>query len=398
MKKLLALLLSFVLLLTLSACGTDVGEDDGALPDTEASAYRVAMIADCRDITDRSFNQTIYEACKTFCVQEELPFVYHKPAENNVADQIAVVEQAISEGYNVLVLSGYTFAGMISAVQDRYPQVMFLALDVSEFDIEESFYQHDETGARTMLIDPENEPHIGENVYCAVYQEELCGYMAGYAAVKLGYEHLGFLGGKAYPAVQRFGYGYVQGADAAAAESGTEVTVEYLYGNQFEGTPAITDRMDTWYQELGVEVVFACGGGIYTSAAEAASRVRGAKVIGVDVDQSKIIDSAYGEGLTVTSAMKGLAATVNHILAEIVAGNFDAYGGRVETLGLVSGEDPTLNYAQLPLETTQWDKGFTEADYRALVKALFEGEIQVSADVSMMPAHEITVNVQEDIA
>ena len=132
--------------------------------------------------------------------------------------------------------------------------------------------------------------------------------MAGYAAVKLGYKNLGFLGGMAVPAVIRFGYGFVQGADAAAAELGlTDVEVKYAYGNQFYGDADITAAMDTWYQD-GTEVVFACGGGIYTSAAEAAAKV-GAKVIGVDTDQSAVINGAYGEGLTVTSAMKGLAPT-----------------------------------------------------------------------------------------
>ena len=57
------------------------------------------------------------------------------------------------------------------------------------------------------------------NSCTAVYQEELCGYMAGYAAVKLGYTKLGFLGGMAVPRCRcRYGYGFVQGADAAAAE------------------------------------------------------------------------------------------------------------------------------------------------------------------------------------
>ena len=46
------------------------------------------------------------------------------------------------------------------------------------------------------------------------------GYMAGYAAVKLGYRNLGFLGGQAVPAVMRFGFGYVQGINDAAEELG----------------------------------------------------------------------------------------------------------------------------------------------------------------------------------
>ena len=55
---------------------------------------------------------------------------------------------------------------------------------------------------------------------------------------------------------------------------------------------------DPGTEAKGVEVVFACGGGIYTSAAEAAAKVDG-KVIGVDSDQSGII----GEDITVTSAV-----------------------------------------------------------------------------------------------
>ena len=141
-----------------------------------------------------------------------------------------------------------------------------------------------------------------------------------------------------------------------------------------------------------MEVVFACGGGIYTSAAEAAVKVEGGKVIGVDTDQSAIIDS-YAEGLTVTSAMKGLAATVNTLLSETVAGNFANYGGKVETLGLVSGEDPEVNYVQIPMGTTQFGDGFTQDDYKALVKDMFDGKVSVSDDITVEPAvSSITVN------
>ena len=146
---------------------------------------------------------------------------------------------------------------------------------------------------------------------------------------------------------------------------------------------------------LGVEVVFASGGGIYTSAAEAAAKV-GGKLIGVDVDQSANIDT-YGEGMCVTSAMKGLAETVKHMLGEVVAGNFANYGGQVETLGLVNGDDPTANYVQLPMETTQWGDGFTQDDYKALVKAMYDGDVTVSNDISAMPATTITVNFAGNI-
>ena len=226
------------------------------------------------------------------------------------------------------------------------------------------------------------------NVYSAVYQEELSGYMAGYAAVKLGYTKLGFLGGMAVPAVQKFGYGFVQGADAAAKEMGINIDMNYIYGGLFYGTADITAVMDTWYQG-GTEVVFACGGGIYTSAVDAAKKVAGAKVIGVDVDQAGVIANYAGDAdtsLTVTSAMKGLYPTTVDTLTDVINnGNWAKYSGKVATLGLVSGEDPTANYVQIPMESTQWSDTFTQDDYKALVKGMFDGTITVSADVSVEP-------------
>ena len=371
MKKFFALLLSAVMVLSLVACGQTEDTppaDDGT---EETVEYAVAMVTDYGDITDQSFNQTTYEACKAYCDANGVDFNYYKPAGDSTAERVAMVEKAVDEGYTVIVMPGFAFAETITEVADEYSDVTFVALDVSEGDL----------GDYT----------LPSNVYCAVYQEELCGYMAGYAAVKLGYTHLGFLGGMAVPAVVRYGYGFVQGADAAAAETGAAVTVEYAYGNQFYGDADITAYMDNWYQTLGVEVVFACGGGIYSSAAEAAAKVDG-KVIGVDVDQAGIIDGGYGEGMTVTSAMKGLAPTVEHMLTEVAAGNFSNYGGKIETLGLVSGDDPEANYVQIPMESTQWSDSFTQDDYKALVKDMFDGKITVSNDISAMPSTSITVN------
>ena len=324
---------------------------------------KVAMITDYGDITDQSFNQTTYEACKEYCEANGIDFTYFKPASDSDEDRVSMIENAIDQGYNVLIMPGYAFAPAIVKTVEEYPDVTFIALDVSEYDLQDAHG----TAADFSWQYP-------SNLYSAVYQEELCGYMAGYAAVKLGYSKLGFLGGMAVPAVVRYGYGFVQGANAAAEADGkTDVTINYAYGNQFYGDADITAAMDTWYG-AGVEIVFACGGGIYTSAGEAAAKV-GGKVIGVDVDQSFTIDGMYGAGMTVTSAMKGLAATVNTMLTKVKDGSF--VGGQVENLGLVS-DDPELNYVQIPM-TTQFADTFTEADYRALVADMFAGKITVAA-------------------
>ena len=385
MKKILSVLLVLAMALSLVACG------NAEAPAAEAAEYKVAMVTDYGDITDQSFNQTTWEAVIKFGEDNGVEYKYYKPTSNDTAGRVASVELAIAEGYNVIVMPGYAFGGTVAEVSGNYPDVKFIALDVAKGDLleggvalkGESYDYNPDNWNLTDYV------HM-DNVYCAIYQEELSGYMAGYAAVKLGYTKLGFLGGMAVPAVMRFGYGYVQGVDAAAKELGITVDMKYAYGNQFFGDADITAVMDTWYQG-GTEIVFACGGGIYTSAAEAAKKVNG-KVIGVDTDQQPIIDAAYGEGMTVTSAMKGLAPTTIDTLTDVVInGNWANYAGKIVSLGLVS-EDPAANYVQLS-GTTQFGDAFSEADYAAMVKGMFEGTIKVSNDISAEPA-TTNVNVE----
>ena len=353
----------------------------------EAGDMKIAMVTDSGDITDQSFNQTTYEACKAWSEENGFEFNYYKPESDSDEARNASVDQAVADGANVIVLPGYMFAATIVEQSEMYPDVKFIAPDVSAGDICEKGVGEGYT------YNPDDyevtDYYNADNVYCCTYQEEISGYMAGYAAVKLGYKHLGFLGGMSVPAVTRFGYGYVQGVDEAAKELGitSDVELEYVCGGQFYGDADITAYMDTWYGSKGVEVVFACGGGIYTSAAEAAAKVDG-KVIGVDSDQSGII----GEDITVTSAMKGLAPTVKTALDAIKDGSWESdYAGKIDNLGLVS-ENPEDNYVQLPMETTQWDDNFTVDDYKDLVKKLYNGEIEVSSDITAMPETEITVN------
>ena len=383
-RKIMAVLLAAAMTGSLAGCGSTQNKNAA---DASEEKMKVAMVTDSGDITDQSFNQMTYEACKAWGKENDIEFNYYKPQSDSDEARTASVDQAVADGANVIVLSGDVFAPTVIDESDLYPEVKFLALDVSAGDICEKGIGegYDYNPDHYNVTDYYNE----DNVYCCTYQEELSGFMAGYAAVMLGYRHLGFLGGMSVPAVNRYGYGYVQGADAAAKELGItdEVQVEYVCGGQFYGDADITAYMDTWYGSKGVEVVFACGGGIYTSAAEAAVKT-GGKVIGVDSDQSATIDD-YKEGLTVTSAMKGLQVTIDNVLDAILDNEWDKYVGKIENLGMES-PDPAENYVQLPEETTQWDGTFTKEDYQKLVQRMYNGEYEVSSDSTTFPETEIT--------
>ena len=389
LKKLTALFLALVMVLSMAGCGgeTETSENTGESP------YRVAMITDAGDITDQSFNQTTYEACSAYCSENNIDFTYKKPDGDTDYARIAMIDVAVAEGYNIMVMSGYIFAATLVEVTYKYPDVKFITLDMTAGDIIAAAV------GNKYYEDPDayqaSDYYNTDNTYCAVYREEIPGYMAGYAAVKMGYTKLGYLGGQAVPAVMRFGFGYVQGINDAAKELGIvdEISVEYAYGGQFYGSTEITAAMDTWFSK-GTEVVFACGGGIFTSAAEAAAKT-GGKIIGVDSDQSPVID-AYGEGMTLTSAMKGLTATIYAMLDSIIYDNtWEEHVGKIENLGLVSGTDTSLNYVGLPEETTQWNDGFTLEDYKELVRKTYDGELEIDSSIEAMPEVEIEVNERE---
>ncbi len=265
-------------------------------------------------------------------------------------------------------MPGYLFGAALTVVMQQFPDVNFIAVDVGAGDLTVDYATYYEPTA---------------NVACMTFSEEQAGYLAGYAAVKDGYTKLGFLGGMAVPAVIRYGYGFVQGADAAAVEMDKAIEINYTYGGAFAGSPEITAKMEGWYQ-AGTEVVFACGGGIYTSAVEAANK-SGAKVIGVDVDQY------YIDECIITSAMKQLQTVTETVLEALNTGAWETYGGKISNFSLAEGE-----YVGLPTAEKSWRLNtFTVEEYEALKAKLADGTIVVdnSSDSAVTPAVAETTKV-----
>lgn len=361
--------------------------------DGTENVYRIAMITDSGGITDRSFNQNTFEACRDYALQHNMEYNYFKPEVNSDYARSAMVNLAVARGYNIIVMPGFLFAQTIVEETKRYPEVKFIALDVSKDIICAAAV------GNKYYADPQAynaaDYYNTKNTYCAIYQEEIPGYMAGYMAVKSGYRRLGFLGGEALPAVVRYGYGFLQGINDAAEELGVvdDISVQYAYAGQFYASTELTAAMDTWYSR-GTEVVFAAGGTIFHSVGEAAAKA-GGKMIGVDNDQRPIIDT-YGKGMTVTSAMKKLDRTVFAALDAIIYQNRweKEYAGKADDLGLISGSELDKNYVGLPDKGTQWSDKFTREDYARLVKELAEKKRTVDSAVDEMPSLKIQVKVR----
>lgn len=353
-SKFLALLLSCSMTLALAACGGGAKEsaapskapaESAAAESAAAGEATIAMITDKGDINDKSFNQGTWEGIQAYCEANGKECKYYKPVEATTDAYTAMIEQAINDGHKIIVTPGFLFEEPIYNVQDKYPDVSFILIDGNPHNTDYSEYK------------------TADNTVGILFSEEQVGYLAGYAAVKDGNTKLGFLGGQAVPAVVRYGYGFVQGADAAAAELGTKVDMMYYYTGGFDATPEAQALAAGWYQ-AGTQVIFGCGGSVGNSAMAAAEQNNG-KVIGVDVDQS-------AESPTViSSAMKGLAEAVSQMLDAYYAGKFP--GGQNLTLGAKE------EAVKLPMDTSKWTT-FTQADYDALYAKLADGTITLKKD------------------
>ena len=339
---------------TASSAAASSTASSAAAADGANKIKKVALTCDTGTIDDESFNQACWTAVSGY-MGDDCEY-YIPSSEANDEERETKIRQAVSDGADVVVCVGYLYGASLAWAAEQYPDIKFIAIDVTQFDI--------------------GTDSIPANCYCITFKEEQAGYLAGYAVVKDGYTKLGFLGGMAVPAVIRYGYGYVQGADAAAQELGADIDINYFYGGQFYGDANITSRMEGWYAN-GTEIVFACGGGIYTSAVEAALKNNG-KVVGVDVDQNYIgVNGVEKDGYAynpfVTSAMKGLSESVSTALADIEAGEWSEIAATNGNFGLEEGD-----YVGLPTADGSWNfKTFTKDEYEALKGKIASGEIVV---------------------
>ena len=305
--------------------------------------YELALITDLGTIDDKSFNQGSWEGMVKYATEKNITYKYYQPSEQSDDAYLSAIDLAVRGGAKLIVTPGFLFESAIFIAQDRYPNVHFVLVDGEPHSADYSAFK------------------TNRNVSPLLYAEDQAGFLAGYAAVKDGNRRLGFMGGMAVPAVIRFGYGFVQGAEYAANELGLaagSVTINYHYTGGFNASPEIQTMSASWYNQ-GADVIFACGGAVAFSVFAAAEQT-GKKVIGVDVDQSS-------ESPTViTSAMKGLQASVYDCIVDYYNNRFP--GGTTKIF------EAANNGVGLPMASSKFTT-FRQADYDTIFRALATGAI-----------------------
>lgn len=334
-KRIFALVLTLALAVVLLGCQRN------------NAAVDVAFVTDIGQLMDKSFNQGTWEGVKAYGEENDKNCQYYQPANGDQAtddDRYNAMKAGIDAGADVVVCAGFMQGTALQKAATEFTEVKFIFID-----------------GWTLGLD---------NVTAIIFQEEQAGYLAGYAAVMEGYTKLGFTGGGGgtNPACQRYGYGYIQGANDAAKEKNINVTMKYswLYGSTFAASTELQSMLNGWYSQNGVEVIFACGGSMCNSAFAAADANQ-AKVIGVDVDQSG------SSNRVITSAMKGLAEGTKYAIGQFYAGKWADIADKAVNLGVSD------NAVGLP--TDSWSMtNFTVAQYNTLLGKLKDGSVVVDAD------------------
>lgn len=365
MKKILSIVICLAMMLSMAIIFASCGK----------STYEVALVTDVGQLMDKGFNQGTWEGVEAYAKANNKTYKYYQPANGADAtdnDRIAAMRQAINNGAKIIVAPGFLQATAMSVVAEENPDVKFVFVDGWALGTSKK------TG------------YSFDNVTAIVYKEQESGYLAGYAAVMEGYTKLGFTGGGGggNPAVCRFGYGFIQGAEDAAKVKGVDVDMKYSFkfGETFSASSELQTQIAGWYSS-GTEVVFACGGSMFQSVKSAASEYKDAKIIGVDVDQS-------GESeKVITSAVKGLSASVQKVLGQFFAGEWDTVlANKAQNLG--AADDAT------GLPTATWRlQNFTVDKYNALFADVKSGKIIPDAlypdDVSTLALERVKVTLEK---
>ncbi|MBR3265620.1 MAG: BMP family ABC transporter substrate-binding protein [Erysipelotrichaceae bacterium] len=356
MKKFLTLALTVLLAMCLFGCQKQ-GGGEGEPAGGGDEHYDVVFLADLGSIYDGGFNEHSFYGIRDYCEENGLKYTYLQPAGSDDASRTTIFEQAVNQmSADVLVAVGFLWDAALCQEIPNYPNVKVIFVDAD--DLYNIDYDYD--GVDDSL--PKQ-----ENLAMITFAEQDCGYMAGYAVVKDGYRNLAFMGGMAVPAVVRFGYGFVEGAEDAAEELGLaegSIDMKYFYTGTFDASPDIVTRASEWYTN-GTEIIFSCGGTIVNSVIQAAKDGENRKIVGVDTDEyfTRAADGAANEPLFVTSAMKELELTIYNAVKAAYAGGSDwAFytNAGLQRLGAKEGASIIA-----PYRAENW-KTFTEDDYKAV--------------------------------
>lgn len=337
MKKIFVILLALLVPAVIFAGG---GKDAAA---SDSGKPTIRLLTDATGIDDKSFNAAAWRGIVQF-YGDTLDNTAHRGSHYDVVTAqtqdmyIPNLRQAADEGYDLIVVTGFTFADALNQVAPQYPDQKFAIIDVD------------------YVLHP--------NVIDFIYSEEQGSYLVGLAAALQAKEDgiqnpkFGFIGGIPGATITKFEVGYIQGIRSVFPDA--EI-VDY-YANDWGKPELAKAQAKNWYDN-GVYCIFSAAGGTGNGTIAQAKeyRLAGRNVWAIGVDSDQFEDGIYDgkNSAVLTSMIKRVENSTIKALTDIENGTFT--GGVVKMTMADKGVDySTANPALSKSVIAEVEKAKTE--------------------------------------
>lgn len=321
MKKIIALLMTTMIMGTMAGCGSSGTKTADQGTNTEKE-YKVAMVTDTGGVNDQSFNQSSWEGLQNLEKNNKGAKVSYLESKQE-SDYATNLDKAVDGGNKLIWGIGFAMSDAITNAAKSNSDVNYAIVD-------------NDYGDKTPA-----------NVTGVMFKAQEPSFIVGYIAGKTTKTNkVGFVGGIKGNIIDQFQYGYQAGVQYAAKELGKDITVDVQYAESFSDASkgkAIANKMFS----SGSDIVFHAAGGVGVGVIEAAKEAN-KFAIGVDRDQAYLAPDNV-----LTSALKLASVAVENLSKEAMNGT--KIGGKTYTYGLKE------NAVGIPTENKNMDPAVYKA-------------------------------------
>ncbi|MCL2478083.1 MAG: BMP family ABC transporter substrate-binding protein [Treponema sp.] len=280
-----------------------------------SSGPTVRLLTDATGIDDKSFNAAAWRGIlefygDTWQNQSKRGILYDVVTAQTQDMYIPNIRQATDEGYDLICVTGFTFADALGTVAAQNPNQKYMIVDVDWIGL--------------------------PNVLQAVFAEHEGSYLVGVAtALKAKADNItnpkfGFIGGIPGATITKFEVGYIQGILSVYPNA---QIVDY-YANDWGRPDLAKTQAKNWY-DSGVYAIYSAAGGTGNGTIAQAKEYRldGKNVwaIGVDSDQNDEGIYRGTESAVLTSMLKRVETSLIYALNAVKNNTFR---GEVVTLDM----------------------------------------------------------------
>ncbi|MCL2276963.1 MAG: BMP family ABC transporter substrate-binding protein [Treponema sp.] len=282
----------------------------------------VRLLTDSSGVDDKSFNAAAWKGILQFYGDtsgrtRQTGGAYDWISTQNQSMYVPALRQATDEGYDLIIVNGFTWDEALTQVSNDNPNQKYLIVDVDWVEagsvMQAAYAEHEGSflvgaaAALKYLEDREINPGITPDV-----------------------PRFGFIGGMAGAVITKFEVGYAQGILSVIPDA---QIVDYYVGSWSEPALAKIQAMN-WF-DTGVYAIFSAAGNSGNGAIAQASeyRMAGRNVWAIGVDSDQFEEGLYNasESSVLTSMLKRVE---NSVLYALNAVNNNTFTSKVITFDL----------------------------------------------------------------